>query len=155
MGRKTNVRNGQLVLDNSKTTRVKHNVTHPTCRKLSSDVSPFEVSGISSTSKLVVRYRYEDFDEFKTNLQRYNKFSRRNIEYDDEGTSKEISGTVKSYYTCVGFANVRLQFCTSCNDEKKQEKSDMYFVDKYSIAQRRKVLCYGCLGSILREMKTN
>ena len=61
----------------------------------------------------------------------------------------------KIEYKQVGYANVNLRFCCRCHDAEKTKETDLYFVNIFdNVSQIRETLCYGCIGAIVKEMKT-
>ena len=85
-------------------------------------------------------YLWSD-EEFKKTLQKFNA----TID-DDRAHSEDVKGR----YECVGYANVRLQFCSLCFDAEKEKRRELYYVNKQEIAHHRQNICHGCLGYKLR-----
>lgn len=104
----------------------------------------YEVKRIGKLS----RYYYDDIKKFQHDLTQY----RSNIGFQKDFSS-DGANLNKTKFVCVGLANVRLKFCSLCFDIRKKDSQELYFVDKYDISHHRTILCYGCLGSILLEMK--
>ena len=55
------------------------------------------------------------------------------------------------HFKCVGYANVRLSFCSYCFDAEKSRGRELYYVNKDQLAQHRQNICHGCLGHKLRR----
>lgn len=82
------------------------------------------------------RYYYETSKDFNKALKQYNKASQQ--------TGK------KCHYSSCGLANTRVRFCSKCFDVGKNENVDTYFIDRLEKASKRTILCYGCIGSVIR-----
>lgn len=84
-------------------------------------------------------YYFEDVKEFRRTLKSFNESNK--------------GDAASAHFTGVGYANVRLRFCSSCFDANKTLPLDLYFINRLQKSVNRTVLCLGCLGSILRKYK--
>ena len=93
-------------------------------------VKPDYVEGADSTT----RFYFESMKIFNSTLKMFNE------ENDEE-------------YFSVGYANVRLRFCSRCYDNFKKLPLDMYFVNRKTKSVIPKILCLGCIGVLLRKFQ--
>ena len=67
---------------------------------------------------------------------------------------KEYNNNIASddgeMYECVGYANVRMQFCYLCSDAEKRKGNELYYVNRLQVPYHKKNICHGCLGYKLR-----
>ena len=83
------------------------------------------------------RFYYENVQEFKRLLKLLNQ---RNVD--------NVNGPLK----CAGSVNTAMRMCVKCGDlDKKEMKTDKYYIYSEEIAQSRTVLCHGCVGAKLKE----
>ena len=83
---------------------------------------------------VIQRFHFTPDKQFKKLLNEYNKSNREN-----------------ALLACVGYANVKLRFCTRCFDLKKTACQDLYFINKTYKSSFPKIFCFGCVGFIIRR----
>ena len=84
--------------------------------------------------EVIQRFHFAPDKQFKRLLNDFNKSNRENV-----------------FLSCVGYANVKLRFCTRCFDLKKTVKHDLYFINKTHKSSFPEVFCFGCVGFIVRS----
>ena len=100
-----------------------------------SDFDRFKRSFVYSIDpEIIQRFHYTADKDFQRLLLRYNNTNRDNVTF-----------------TCVGYANTRLRFCTRCFDLKKTKPQDMYFINKQCKSFSPEVFCFGCVGFTVRS----
>ena len=82
---------------------------------------------------------------------------KRDYDWDDEDFKRALdkyNDTIAwEQYECVGYANVRLQFCSLCFDVEKEGKHrELYYVNKVQVLSYKMNICHGCLGHKLRNL---
>ena len=86
------------------------------------------------------RFYFTDKEKFNALINLYNK----KVENPFFGKQK---------FHSVGYANIRLRFCTVCQDDQKEGlKEDLYFVDDALKPRKRTILCLGCMGAYLKAI---
>ena len=130
--------------------------------------SPLSIDGNTSNA----RYYYMNDGEFQEDLNKYNTAGELKKQQEYTGLDQSESSDIGDVYfedrgilqtnvyleassrgwnfVSVGHANVKLKFCTLCNDVNKTNKRELYYVNNKEISQTRTVLCRGCMGNKIK-----
>lgn len=98
------------------------------------------------------RFYFPDKEKFNALINLYNKKVEQ-LRGSCDKESREIENPFfgKQKFHGVGYANIKLRFCTVCQDDQKEGlKEDLYFVDDALKPRKRTILCLGCMGAYLK-----
>ena len=100
------------------------------------------------------RCYFEEHRHFRRKLKAFNQSPNQTVCALIRKNNTE-SGNARHHFRSTGFANVRIKMCTRCADERKSSSMERYYVDVNEKAQQRTILCYGCLGMLLKFHEDN